>query len=64
MAALYSIRAILAQHKQENPTSALSEKTIRQAVKAGDLPTIWAGNRALICNETFERWVKGEIQHG
>lgn len=57
---LLSIRAIYELHKKECPDSMLSERAIRQAVKAGDLPSISAGNRSLINTETFSAWLRGE----
>lgn len=62
MASLLSIKSIYTKHRQENPGSSLSERTIRQAVKNGELPAIYAGNRALICDEVFENWLRGELQ--
>ncbi len=62
MATLLSIRALYEKHREENPSSMLSERAIRQAVKAGELPSISAGNRALINTETFTAWLNGELR--
>jgi len=61
MAAVMSIKRTYEKHRQENPCSMLSERAIRQAVKNGNLPYINAGSKALICNETFDKWLKGEL---
>jgi len=61
LAALLSIKRIYIKHRAENPESILSERIIRQAVKNGSLPAINLGSKALICTETFEKWIKGEI---
>lgn len=61
MAVLYTISTIFRKHRDENPSSALSERTIRQALKCGELPYIQAGNRALICDEVFDKWIRGEL---
>lgn len=56
-----TIRATHERHKQENPDSMISEKMIRAAVKSGDLPSVKAGNRALISWQTFENWRQGSL---
>ena len=61
MSTLLSIRRTYEKHRRENPSSILSERAIRSAIKCGNLPSIAAGNKALICWETFNRWIKGEI---
>lgn len=61
MAILLSIKKIHTKHRVENPESTLSERTIRQAVRNGNLPSIQAGTKKLICEEIFEKWLRGEI---
>ncbi|GAB1476447.1 hypothetical protein MASR2M70_12810 [Bacillota bacterium] len=61
MGSLLSISKIHKKHLTEHPDSILSERAIRQAVKSGTLPVIWAGNRALICDVTFDYWIKGGV---
>lgn len=61
MAALYSILKMYKKHRHEHPASALSERTIRAAVRSSDLPSIKAGNRSLICDEVFKQWMRGEL---
>ncbi|MDI9493759.1 MAG: hypothetical protein QM289_04670 [Bacillota bacterium] len=62
MAALYTINKIYKKHHQEYPDSVLSERAIRLAIKRGELPSIKTGNRALVCGEVFEQWIKGELK--
>lgn len=61
MSTLLSIHAMYGKHRRENPSSMLSERAIRQAVKSGELPAIRAGNRNLICDEIFLKWLVGEL---
>lgn len=56
-----TIRKTYARHKQECPESLISEKAIRDAVRSKELPSIHAGNRALIAWDTFEAWRRGEL---
>ena len=62
MAYLLSISKTYKRHKQDHPDSALSERAIRLAIKGNELPVIRAGNRALICDEVFERWLRGGLR--
>ena len=59
-----TIRATYERHKKENPDTMISEKMIRTAVSSGDLPAVMAGNRALICWDTFEAWRRGDLNNG
>jgi hypothetical protein len=61
MAAVMSIKRTYEKHRRENPESILSERAIRQAVKNRSLPSINAGAKALICTDTFDKWIKGEL---
>lgn len=61
MATVLSIKKTYERHRRENPDSILSERAIRLAVKNGSLPYINAGSKALICDETFEKWLKGQL---
>lgn len=56
-----TIRKTFERHRAENPDSQVSEKAIRRAVRTGELPSIQAGNRALICWDTFEAWRRGDL---
>ena len=60
MATLLSIKRTYERHRRDNPMSVLSERAIRRAVKDGSLPSIPVGNKALVCWETFDQWVRGE----
>ena len=60
MTTLLSIKRAYEKHRRENPSSTLSERIIRQAVKNGSLPAISVGTKVLICYETFDKWLKGE----
>lgn len=61
MAALFTINRIYAKHKNDYPESLLSERAIRRAVKSGDLPVIYSGNRALVSYDTFTNWLYGSV---
>lgn len=62
MACLLSIQKTCIRHKTENPSSILSERAVRQAVRQGILPSINAGVKQLICYETFEKFLRGEMK--
>lgn len=58
MATLLSIHKTYQRHKNENPTSILSERAIRQSIKEKTLSSISSGVKVLICYETFEEWLR------
>jgi len=61
MSCLLSIQKTCIRHKAENPSSILSERAVRQAVREGNLPSINAGIKQLVCYETFEKWLRAEL---
>jgi len=57
---MLSAKKMHAIHRAENPSSQLSLQTVYQAIKKGDLKAIKVGNRNLIAEENFNRWLMGE----
>ena len=57
-----TINKLFQKHKDAYPDSALSLKAIRRAVKSGELPSVESGNRKLICEENFNKWLKGKAE--
>lgn len=61
-APMYTVRKLLEIHRKDSPDSMLSERTIRNAVRSGKLPSIKSGNRSLIRLDIFEQWLRGEFR--
>lgn len=60
-APMYTTRRLLERHKEHSPDSMLTERTIRNAIKNGELPSIKSGNRSLVRFDIFEKWLRGEL---
>lgn len=60
MAVCLTLEKMHAKHKRENPESCIGKRAIKNAVLSGELRAIKVGNRTLIEETNFERWLKGD----
>ena len=61
MAVCLTIEKMYTKHKAENPESQIGKRAIKNAVRSGELRAIHVGNRTLIEENNFEKWLSGEL---
>lgn len=60
MARMRLIKEAIAELKERDPDTALTEYALRRMVKSGQVPSVNAGNRYIVNMDVLERFLKGE----
>lgn len=60
MARMRLIKEAIAELKEHDPNTAITEYALRRMVKSGQVPSINAGNRYLVNMDVLERFLQGK----